>query len=233
MNYYEEKKYNLWHKQQMAAFKKSKVFLNSEAFKVSGQKPLILFTNEGLVFTDVAGVEFENAIQPVEDWKKTNYSPVEEINYNIWRETQKSTFKKTPEYKKTKFARLLKYPSDHKLALPLGYGDGIEILENGDIKLCTGENFKKEDINTVSWNNHQNNNESIHYIKWQKQQKETFIESKSFLNSESFKLKGNEASIWINFDGSVTIKENELKPEVFYNIVMSWKDWKKYTNVKT
>lgn len=142
MNYYHQKNYYKWYKEQRAAFKKSESFLQSEAFKIKGQKALIWLGNDGRVEMKVAAVpeRFYNVVMSWSDWKRVNCSDEEECIYNTWVEEQKANFKKTPEYRNSKFAEFILSSAYEGDELP--HFDGVEVCENGNIELCTGETFE-------------------------------------------------------------------------------------------
>jgi len=44
------------------------------------------------------GEKFSNALMPLEDWKKDNYSEIEEVAYNKMVEARLENFKKTDQF---------------------------------------------------------------------------------------------------------------------------------------
>lgn len=225
MNYYQEKQHNAWLIEQLATFKKSESFLQSEAFKVDGQEALLWLRPDGLVLSNDHTEKFENAVTPFDDWKKTNYSPVEELKYNIWVEDQKASFKKTPEYKNSKLVENIKIGGplerDGKIE------DGIEIYENGTVELAFGDGEKFENAVTpfseFEMYNHYEVKKRQEYVN---EQVAIFKKSETFLKSEAFKTEGQQAFVWATTSGNVISGATE-PGEKFENAIMPWEDWKK------
>lgn len=224
MNYYKQKQHNLWHLEQLASFKKSELFLQSEAFALEGQKTLVWLGNNGSVRMDAA-VEpetFLNAITLWRDWQQNNYSEKEEFKYNSWIESQKEMFKETDVYKKSELARFVYSAAYDGSELP--HFDGIEVYENGNIELCSGETFENA-VKSLSEFRMTNHYELKKLSEWDIEQVTLFSDSESFKNSESFKHNCSDIEIFVEYDGSVVLNDDAEK-EVFANGVMSWEEWK-------
>ena len=233
MNYYQQEQHNLWHREQLAAFKKSDIFLHSEAFSLEGQKTLIWLGNDGSVRMDAAKVpeKFSNAIIAWKGWQQKNCSEVAEYIYNNWTESQKTNFKETEEYKNSELAKFVYSAAYDGDELP--HFDGIEVYENGTIELCTGEKFENavKPLNEFKPENHY---ELKKMTAWDIEQSGQFHNSDNFKNSESFKnecsfgninLEDSNVDVFVDPNGSIMLNP-DAEREVFPNAVMSWEDWK-------
>ena len=234
MNYYQQAQHNVWHREQLAAFKKSDNFLHSEAFALEGQKTLIWLGNDGSVRMDAAKVpeKFPNAIIAWEGWQQKNYSEKAEYIYNTWMDKQKASFKETPEYKNSKLVENI------RIGGPLECNgkieDGIEIYENGTVELAFGEKFENA-VTPLNEFKPENHYELMKMTTWDIEQTERFHNSDNFKNSESFKnecflgdikLDDSNIDVFVGINGSVTLNP-EAEMEVFPNAVTSFDDWKK------
>jgi|AntAceMinimDraft_17_1070374.scaffolds.fasta_scaffold09367_5 hypothetical protein len=227
MNYYQEKQHCVWHREQLAVFKKSESFLHSDAFALEGQKTLIWLGNDGSVRMDAAEVpeKFSNAATPWEDWRQKNCSEAAECIYNKWVESQKKMFKETNEYKNSKLAEFVYSAAYDGSDLP--HFDGIEVYENGNIELCTGEKFKDAVISLERFTGMNNHYELKKREEWKHEQIALFKETERFKESEAFKIEGKQALVLVTRDDGSVILDAASPGEKFSNALMPLEDWKK------